>query len=168
MQPVHDRLADLENRKGGETVADQRAKDAPALQLGEQRQRHPHPPRADRTPYHASTNRQTMRAVSYSWPLRSILVCRDGIAVPTSSSPLVLNDTMTSSIRVLAVAFVAVVSAYFGAVLLVQRSVRVIDTDAARISRDAAPDIRVVSDLARSFARCTRASSRPSRVTMKP
>jgi len=58
-----------------------------------------------------------------------------------------LNTTMTSSIRVLAVAFVAVVSAYFGAMLLVQRSVRVIDTDAARISRDAAPDIRVVSDL---------------------
>src|SRR5437870_3071417 len=45
---------------------------------------------------------------------------------------------MTTSIRVLAVAFVAVVAAYFGAMLLVQRSVRVIDTDAARISRDAA------------------------------
>jgi signal transduction histidine kinase len=59
----------------------------------------------------------------------------------------VLKITMTTSIRVLAAAFVAVVAAYFAAMLLVQRSVRVIDTDAARISRDAGPDIRVISDL---------------------
>ena len=54
---------------------------------------------------------------------------------------------MTTSLRVLAVAFVAVVVAFIGASVLVQRSARVIDADALRISRDAAPGIQVVSDL---------------------
>src|SRR2546425_12923436 len=69
------------------------------------------------------------------------------MAVSDVVYPVSVQTTMTTSIRVLAVAFVAVVAAYFGAMLLVQRSVRVIDTDAARISRDAAPDIRVISNL---------------------
>jgi signal transduction histidine kinase len=54
---------------------------------------------------------------------------------------------MTTSTRVLAFAFVAVVGAFIGSTVLVQRSARVIDTDALRISRDAAPGIQVVSDL---------------------
>ena len=54
---------------------------------------------------------------------------------------------MTTSTRVLAVAFVAVVGAFIGSSVLVQRSARVIDADALRISRDAAPGIQVVSDL---------------------
>ena len=74
-------------------------------------------------------------------------VSRWYLPVPGVVDPVSVENTMTTSIRVLAVAFVAVVAAYFGAMLLVQRSVRVIDTDAARISRDAAPDIRVISDL---------------------
>src|SRR6267143_5861778 len=54
---------------------------------------------------------------------------------------------MTTSTRVLAVAFVAVVAAFIGSSVLVQRSARVIDADALRISRDAAPGIQGVSDL---------------------
>ena len=37
-QAVHDRLDDLQHREGAETVADQRANDAPSLQLGQQGQ----------------------------------------------------------------------------------------------------------------------------------
>jgi signal transduction histidine kinase len=54
---------------------------------------------------------------------------------------------MTTSTRVLAVAFVAVVAAFIGSSVLVHRSARVIDADARRIARDVAPDIQVVSDL---------------------
>jgi len=54
---------------------------------------------------------------------------------------------MTTSTRVLAVAFVAVVAAFMGSSVLVHRSARVIDADAQRIARDVAPDILVVSDL---------------------
>jgi len=54
---------------------------------------------------------------------------------------------MTASTRVLAVAFVAVVGAFIGSTLLVQRSARVIEVDAAAISRDAAPSVQLVSDL---------------------
>src|SRR3954468_13647452 len=54
---------------------------------------------------------------------------------------------MTASTRVLAVAFVAVVGAFIGSTVLVQRSARVIEIDAAAISRDAAPSVQVLSDL---------------------
>src|SRR3984893_7129995 len=58
-----------------------------------------------------------------------------------------VRPNMTTSTRVLAVAFVAVVAAFIGSSVLVRRSARVIDADALRISRDAAPGIQVVSDL---------------------
>ena len=54
---------------------------------------------------------------------------------------------MTTSIRVLFMAFVAIVAAFVGSTILVQRSARVIDGYALQISRDAAPGIQVVSDL---------------------
>jgi signal transduction histidine kinase len=54
---------------------------------------------------------------------------------------------MGTSTRILAVAFVAVVAAFIGATILVQRESRVIDADAVLISRDAAPGIHVISDL---------------------
>ena len=54
---------------------------------------------------------------------------------------------MTASTRILAVAFVAVVGAFIGSTVLVQRSARVIETDASVISRDAAPSVQVLSDL---------------------
>jgi signal transduction histidine kinase len=54
---------------------------------------------------------------------------------------------MTASTRVLAVAFVAVVGAFIGSTILVQRSARVIEVDAAAISRDAAPSVQLISDL---------------------
>jgi len=54
---------------------------------------------------------------------------------------------MTASIRVLTFAFVAVVAAFIGSTVLVQRSARRIDGYATQISRDAAPGIQVVSDL---------------------
>jgi len=58
---------------------------------------------------------------------------------------------MTTSTRVLAVAFVAVVAAFIGSSVLVRRSARVIDADALRISRDAAPGIQWSAISARSF-----------------
>src|SRR6266478_7326831 len=63
------------------------------------------------------------------------------------SERVCVRVNMTTSTRVLAVAFVAVVAAFIGSSVLVQRSARVIDADALRISRDAAPGIQVVSDL---------------------
>src|SRR5690349_20163332 len=54
---------------------------------------------------------------------------------------------MTTSTRVLAVAFFAIVAAFIGSTVLVQRSARVIDQYSSSISRDAAPGIQVVSDL---------------------
>jgi signal transduction histidine kinase len=54
---------------------------------------------------------------------------------------------MTATTRVLALAFVAIVTAFIGSTVLVQRSARAIDFHALRISRDAAPGIQVVSDL---------------------
>jgi len=54
---------------------------------------------------------------------------------------------MGTSTRILAVAFVAVVAAFIGSTILVQRESRVIDADALLISRDAAPGIQVISDL---------------------
>ncbi len=53
----------------------------------------------------------------------------------------------TATTRVLALAFVAIVTAFIGSTILVQRSARAIDVYALRISRDAAPGIQVVSDL---------------------
>ncbi len=41
VQPVHHRLDDLEHRERGDAVADQRAEDAPALQLCKQGEVHP-------------------------------------------------------------------------------------------------------------------------------
>src|SRR5437899_11725262 len=94
MQPVHDRLADLKNRKGGETVADQRAEDAPALQLGEQRQRHPHPPRAD--PRHRTMPLRIARRCvpsPTSWPLRRIpRMSRWYLAVPDVVEPVSVEE----------------------------------------------------------------------------
>src|SRR5207302_11259454 len=54
---------------------------------------------------------------------------------------------MGTSTRILAVAFVAVVAAFIGSTILVQRESRVIDADATLISRDAAPGIQVISNL---------------------
>jgi signal transduction histidine kinase len=54
---------------------------------------------------------------------------------------------MGTSTRILAVAFVAVVAAFIGSTVLVQRESRVIDADATLISRDAAPGIQVISNL---------------------
>jgi signal transduction histidine kinase len=54
---------------------------------------------------------------------------------------------MTASTRVLAVAFVAVVGAFIGSTVLVQRSSREIEVDAAAISRDTAPSVQILSDL---------------------
>ena len=54
---------------------------------------------------------------------------------------------MRTSTRALAVAFVAVVGAFIGSTVLVQRFARVIDADAVLISRDAAPGIQLISDL---------------------
>src|SRR3989441_635962 len=54
---------------------------------------------------------------------------------------------MGTSTRILAVAFVAVVAAFIGSTILVQRESRVIDADASLISRDAAPGIQVISNL---------------------
>src|SRR3989442_13224135 len=54
---------------------------------------------------------------------------------------------MGTSTRILAVAFVAVVAAFIGSTILVQRESRVIDADATLISRDAAPGIQGISNL---------------------
>jgi signal transduction histidine kinase len=57
------------------------------------------------------------------------------------------TETMSTSTRALAAAFVAVVAAFIGSTVLVHRFTRVIDADAVLISRDAAPGIQLVSDL---------------------
>jgi len=54
---------------------------------------------------------------------------------------------MSTSTRILVAAFVAVVAAFIGSTVLVQHQALEIDQDAARIARDTAPGIQVVSDL---------------------
>ena len=57
------------------------------------------------------------------------------------------STAMTTSTRFLVVAFLAIVAAFIGSTILVQRSAKVIDDYSFRISRDAAPGIQVISDL---------------------
>jgi len=54
---------------------------------------------------------------------------------------------METSTRWLLISFVAVVATFIGSTVLVQHQAREIDAEAARISRDAAPGIQVISDL---------------------
>src|SRR5262249_39367908 len=78
------------------------------------------------------------------------------VSEPTVDRPIGMSDevekntrsiTMTTSTRVIAAALVAIVTAFIGSTILVQRSAKVIDEYSLRISRDAAPGIQVVSDL---------------------